>query len=414
MTDTMSRWAAAYTLVGKIEAPWSLGNWLAPTMTWFMVPFAATESSGAYFHAAQVAYLLLAGVAWVYFTSSPRPWWIALPFLIPLVFVYASFIVPDVWTLAAILAIVGCLYSMERGGRILPIIGFAFSCVVLFGFRQNSLVLAPILWFYVATAHVPTKVLKGVLIAISFGALAVIVLMPRAIGFQGPNSSAAAPAWELVGALRVAKERGLALDPALSLDGIADTAKAVENHSFVTIDPLLWGPAAAVSGATIMEHADEIKARWLKLIVTNPALYVQTKLRIYECMIGLCRGYLQVLVGCEPPPVFLNGNLKTCEPGGQAAKALVVWNKAPAIFRYVLLPAFWLPLSAIAIFFGWRQYSRYDRMLVVFAVCYLASFFILNQAASFRYLFPTYVIFTAYQVRFLASLPTLMRRGNAT
>lgn len=413
MTDTLSRWAGAYTIIGKLDIPWALEQWLAPTMTWFMVPFAVAEFGGPYFHAAQVAYLLLGATSWAYFTSSDHPWWVAVPFMLPLVFVYSSFIVPDVWTLASILAIVGSLYALEKSARVLPLIVFPISCVVLFGFRQNSLVLVPIVWFFVAKLQTHSVPLKTALIAMTIGALCIIGLAPPAIGFNGTDSSAAAPAWELVGAIKVARENGVEPDPALSLAGVADTDKAVEKHSFVTIDSMIWGADAAIPGSAIMTHADEIKSRWLKMVFAHPAVYLETKLRIYKCMLGLCSGYLQILVGCEPPPAFLRGNLQTCEPGSPAANALILWNNAPAILRYVLLPAFWLPLSAVAIFFGWRRYSRHDRMLIVLATAYLSSFFLLNQAASFRYLFPTYVVFTAYQVRFLFSLPAMARRFKA-
>ncbi|KOF53932.1 hypothetical protein AD428_10400 [Achromobacter sp. DMS1] len=69
MTDTMTRWVGAYTIVGKLDISWGLELWLAPTMTWLMVPFAATKHGAQYLLAAQIAYLMLGGVVWMYFSS---------------------------------------------------------------------------------------------------------------------------------------------------------------------------------------------------------------------------------------------------------------------------------------------------------------------------------------------------------
>lgn len=406
MSDTLTRWAGALTLVGKLEIPWGLELWLAPTMTWFMVPFAAMYSAGPYFHAAQVACLLLAGASWIHFTSSDRPWWVALPFLIPIVFAYASFIVPDVWTLIAILGVVGSLQAMERSVRAPVFIAFPLSCLVLFGFRQNSLVLLPLVWLFIAKLQNVSKVLKAIMIGMTLAALSVINWAPSMIGFNGPSSSAAAPAWELLGAIKVSQEIGMDLDPAVSLDGIADTAKAVQDHSFVTIDTILWGENAAVPTTAIMAHASEIKSRWMQLVIRHPLLYLKTKLRIYKCMLGLCTGYLQTRIACVKPWPVLQELVDTCEPDSVSAKVLSKLNRIQASAQSVLLPIFWLPLSAVIFFFAWAGFGRYDKMLIILATAYLGSFFLLNQAASFRYLLPTYIIFTAYQIRFLLEVPT--------
>jgi hypothetical protein len=100
----------------------------------------------------------------------------------------------------------------------------------------------------------------------------------------------------------------------------------------------------------------------------------------------------------------LDGHLKTCASTGYGSKILEVINRIQGTLRVLLLPIFWLPVSAVVMLLSWRVYSRYDRMLIVLVAAYLGSFFILNQAASFRYLLPTYVVFTAYQIRFLLSL----------
>lgn len=147
MTDTLTRWAGAYTLAGKLGIWWGIEQWLAPTMTWFMYPVAALGIGVGYFLGAQVGYLLVASLLWVRMTSSERPWWIPLTFCVPLVFMYVSFVVPDAWTLAAIIAVVGALYSAEAGRRVSAAVLFGFSCLVLFGFRQNSLVLLPVTVF---------------------------------------------------------------------------------------------------------------------------------------------------------------------------------------------------------------------------------------------------------------------------
>lgn len=413
MSDTLARWAGAYTIVGKLEIPWGLELWLAPTMTWFMVPFAATEFAGPYFHAAQVFCLLLGGISWIYFTSSARPWWVAVPFMIPLVFAYTSFIVPDVWTLTAILGIVGSLYALERSARVLVIFVFPLSCVILFGFRQNSLVLLPFVWLFIAKLQNGSKALKFALAATTLAALGVINWVPSTIGFQGATSSAAAPAWELLGAISVAREIGLELDPAVTLDGIADTTKAVEEHSFVTIDTVLWGENAAIPTTAIMAHADEIKSRWFRLILRHPMLYLRTKVRIYKCMLGLCQGYLQTRIACVKPWPVLQDNLDTCVPDSNAANVLNKLNRIQGPAQAVLLPIFWLPLSIVVFFFAWRGYGPHDRMVICLATAYLGSFFLLNQAASFRYLLPTYVVFTAYQIRFLLELPSRFRTRHS-
>jgi hypothetical protein len=404
MTDTMARWVGAYTIVGKLDIPWGLELWLAPTMTWLMVPFAATKHGAQYLLAAQIAYLMLGGLAWIYFSSCRRPWWVAVVFMIPLVFAYASFIVPDVWTLAAILAIVGCFYALENSWRTVPFILLLFSSVVLFGFRQNSLVLVPFVWFFIVRLQGPSKLVKAGMVALTIVALSIIQWVPSIMGFAGQDSSASAPAWELAGAIKVARESGVALDSTFTLEGIADTDLVMKQHSFVTIDTLIWGASAAIPTTTIMQKAMEIKARWLKMIFNHPIIYLKTKLRIYGCMLGLCEDYLQTQIACVTPWPQLDGHLKTCASTGYGSKILEVINRIQGTLRVLLLPIFWLPVSAVVMLLSWRVYSRYDRMLIVLVAAYLGSFFILNQAASFRYLLPTYVVFTAYQIRFLLSL----------
>ncbi|SEJ41784.1 hypothetical protein [Achromobacter sp. NFACC18-2] len=405
MSDTMTRWAGVYTVVGQLDIWWGLELWLAPTMTWFMLPFAATGLGPPYFLLAQIAYLMFGGFAWIHFSSGQRPWWVAMVFMIPVVFVFASFIVPDVWTLAAILVVVGCFHSFERHRRVIPAVVFLFSCVVLFGFRQNSLVLVPFVWFFIVRLKGPTKGVKAAFIAITIGALAIIKFVPPIVGFEGPDSSASAPAWELVGAIRLAKESGMPMDPTLTLDGIADTDIAARRHSFVTIDTLIWGDDAAVSTTAIMQHSAEIKSRWLQMVINHPILYAKTKIRIYECMIGLCPGYLPVRIACVTPWPLLNGHVQTCASTTFGPRALETLNRAQEVFGILLLPVLWIPISAVVMFLSWGRYGRYDKILITLAAAYLGSFFVLNQAATFRYLFPTYVVFAAYQIRFLLSLP---------
>lgn len=231
------------------------------------------------------------------------------------------------------------------------------------------------------------------------GALALIVNSPGILGFKGPTSAAAAPAWELVGAIRVAKDMGLNLDSTLTLDGIADTEKAVAVHAFETIDTLLWGADAALPTTTIMRKAEEIKGRWIRMVLYHPVLYARTKLRIYRCMIGLCPEYLQMQVRAIEPWPQLKGNVSVYKAVGTSAELMKIANWTGEYLRFLMVPAFWLPLSMLALGVSWKSYSGYDKMLIWMAGAYLASFFILNQAASFRYLFPTYVVFTAYQVR---------------
>ncbi len=413
MSDTMTRWAGAYTVIGKLDIPWGLELWLAPTMTWFMVPFAATEFGPPLFLIAQIAYLMLGGAAWIRFSSCQRPWWVGFVFMIPLIFTYASFIVPDVWTLAAILVTVGCFQALETSRRTLPLIIFFFSCIVLFGFRQNSLVLVPFIWFFIWRLRQVTKRVKAGMFAITVLALSTIALVPPFVGFVGPDSSASAPAWELAGAIRIAKENGIPLDSTLSLEGFGDTELAASRHSFVTINPLIWGSDAAIPTMAIMNQSAEIKSRWLQMIIKHPIIYIKTKLRIYECMMGLCEGDIIGRTTCMKPWPQLEGLLRTCDGSGSSSKVLTAVNKIQETTGILFLPIIWIPLSAAIMFLSWNTYSRHDRILIILAAAYFGSFFVLNQAATFRYFVPTYVVFAAYQARFFLSLPrTLMRRKH--
>jgi len=414
MSDTMTRWAGAYTAVGKLEIPWGLERWLAPTMTWFMVPFAATEFGPPLFLIAQIAYLMLGGVAWIRFSSCWRPWWVAFVFTIPLIFAYASFIVPDVWTLAAILVTVGCFQAVETSRRTLPLFTFFFSCIVLFGFRQNSLVLVPFIWFFIGRLRHVTKGVKTGMFALTVLALSTVALVPPFVGFVGPDSSASAPAWELAGAIRVAKESGIPLDSTLSLEGFGDTELAGSRHSFVTINPLIWGGDAAIPTRAIMDQSAEIKSRWLQMILRHPIIYVKTKLRIYECMMGLCDGDIFGEMSCMKPWPQLEGRLRTCDGSETSSKILSAVNKVQETIGVLFLPIIWIPLTAAIMYFSWNTYGRHDRILIILAAAYFGSFFVLNQAATFRYFVPTYVVFAAYQARFFLSLPrTLMGRRRA-
>jgi len=129
------------------------------------------------------------------------------------------------------------------------------------------------------------------------------------------------------------------------------------------------------------------------------------KIRTYECMLGLCDQYFQVHPDpLEPLPV-LKGHVNAYfekDGFGSVVLGMNAWlaQRAQFIFR----PIFWLPVSCFVFLIHWRRYNTFDRLLVGGASIYMLSFFLLNQAASFRYMFPVYAIYTAYQIRFIGWL----------
>lgn len=404
MSDTSSRWTAVLVLKGVVHVGWSLDQWLAPTMTIFMLPFGLTDSIPL-FTAMQVAYLALAGLMWISLTSSERPLWIPLLFALPAVYLYAVFIVPDVWTLASLIVVIAILKSGKQPLGDLALLLFFVSNLVLFGFRQNSLLLLPFIAFLVIKRVSEVRWERPLLLSLMAGALFLIATMPQHLGFGTRTSSAAAPAWELVGMLRVANELNRPVDPSITLEGIADTNAAVKAHSFETVDTLLWGEGATVSTATILDHSDQLKSRWLSAIRQYPGLYVRMKLRTYKCMIGLCDNYLQIHIYPQEPMPLVAGHVGAyLDKGGfgGAVMKLSAWLAQTA--RPVFLPVFWFPAGCLAFLMQWRRYSEFDRLLIGGATVYMLSFFILNQAASFRYMFPAYAVYTAYQFRLIGFL----------
>lgn len=404
MSDTSSRWTAVLILNGTLEVGWLVDQWLAPTMTLFMMPFGSTGSFPL-FTVMQVAYLALAGLMWIALTSSKRAFWVPLVFALPVVFSYASFVVPDVWTLAALVVIIAIVSSGKERLGVLTLLLFFFSALVLFGFRQNSLVLFPFVAFLAIKRASDARWERYILLALMALAVILIAVLPQQVGFTKRTSTAAAPAWELVGMLRVAQEMDMPVDPGITLEGITDTKAAIRMHSFATIDPLLWGEGATVSSDIILHHSDELKSRWLRAIRTYPGLYARTKMRIYECTLGLCDQYLQIVVAPEYPSPLLGGRvsgyLKKAGFGGMVLDASA-WLEQRA--KFLFLPLFWIPLGLLVFLMHWRRYSRFDRLLIAGATIYMLSFFLLNQAATFRYMLPAYAVYTAYQIRFVGAL----------
>ena len=423
MSDTSSRWTAIHVLKGVLHVGWSLDQWLAPTMTIFMLPFGLTDSIPL-FTATQVAYLALAGLMWISLTSSERPLWIPLLFALPVVLLYTAFVVPDVWTLASLIVVIAILKSGERPLGDLALLLFFVSNLVLFGFRQNSLILFPFIAFLVIKRVSEARWERPLLLVLMAGAVFLIATVPQHLGFGTRTSSAAAPAWELVGMLRVANELNRPVDPGVTLEGIADTKAAIKVHSFETVDPLLWGEGAAVSTATILDHSDQLTSRWLSAIRQYPDLYVRMKLRTYECMIGLCDRYLQIHIYPQEPIPLIAGHVGAyLDKGGFGGAVMKLSEGMERAARLVFLPVFWFPVGCFVFLMQWRRYNAFDRLLIAGASIYMLSFFILNQAASFRYMFPAYVVYTAYQLRYIGFLcvalmnkvvPRAARPGNQT
>ena len=406
MTDTLARWVAVFTISGKLDIGWSMEQWLAPTMTIFMLPIGLLGLPTAVFTALQIGYLMLASSMWIAMTSSRSPIWIPLTFLLPLVFIYLSFVVPDVWTLAAIIMIIGSIFCIEHGGRWIHALLFFISCIVLFGFRQNSLILLPLIPIIILTNKVIPRIFKGLLLALMVFSMLLISAMPSWLSFKEQTSAAAAPAWELVGMLRIANELQIPVDLKLTLEGIANTNLSIEQHSFSTIDTVLWGPNAPLSTTTIMKSSSDLKSRWLRMIMDHPLLYIHMKMRTYKCVVGLCDQYLQTQIYAkgEPWPI-LNGVVTIYSQSNSINGAVFEFgNWFGRTLKKVLLPVFWLPITLFVFLLNWKIYGRYDRWLIAMTCAYLASFFVLNQAASFRYMFPVYVVFTAYQIRFIGWL----------
>jgi hypothetical protein len=408
MTDTMARWAAVYSITGKLKLGWAMEQWLQPTMDIFMLPIGVFDLPTDFFTFAQIGYLILACSIWITMTSSQRPFWIPLTLLLPLVFVYTSFVIPDVWTFAALLVIVGSVFSLEQGTRWTPVILFFISCIILFGFRQNALTLVPMVFIMVVRSKTISLKLKGLLLVLMVLSLGFIFEIPARLGFVAKTSSAAAPAWELLGMLRLAKELQITVDANLTLDEFADTNRAIEQHSFTTIDTILWGREASLSGNIIMAHPDEIKTKWLRMIMDHPSLYFLMKMKTYKCMLGLCDEYLQTQIHPYEPWPTLNGLVSTYnQPKGIAGIAFELGNWAGLAWKALIIPIFWLPVTIFVFLFSWRTYGHQDRWLIAMTGVYMASFLILTQAASFRYMFPVYVVFTAYQIRFIGWLMIL-------
>jgi hypothetical protein len=413
MSDSSARWAAVLTIQGVLDIEWSLEQWLAPMMTIFMLPFGLNQSFIPYFTLLQVFYLLLSGLMWISYTSSKRPFWVPLVFMLPAVYIYIPFIVPDIWTLAAMIITIGILVGDQKPLKSPLIFLFFTSCIILFGFRQNSLILLPLILFLIAKKNPKNRWERQVLLLLLIGALLFISVIPKIVGFSQRTSSAAAPTWELVGMLRNAKESGLIIDEKYTLDGIADTDSAIAKHSFATIDTLLWGDGAAVPSGVILSHTGDLWQRWLGLIIEHPNLYLSMKVETYKCMLGLCDHYLQITVAPEEPSLFLEGKISGFRARGLLSRSVLELSYWLAHrLKLVYLPIFWLPIGLIIFLINRHLYNAFDWMLI-FGVCiYLASFFIFNQAASFRYLLPVYVIFTAYQLRFLGCFLACDRSGE--
>src|SRR5262245_5338285 len=400
MSDTFARWASVYTITGDLDVPWAMTGTLTPVMIILMLAAVSLGFGTGAFLFIQLGFLALAAILWLRLTSSVRPMWVPLVFCLPIVFLYTSFVVPDVWILGALVVLASSLASITRGSVVFGHFLFFAACVILFGFRYNAWALLPVLGYFIFSLRGGAYWVRALLSLVLAAALAAVALIPVPFGFQGRTSLVPIVAWELIGALRIAEQRGLDVDPGLRLDDIANTDAAIARHSFVTADTLVFGENPPLPTTVLMDHESLVVRRWFRLILAHPLLYAETKGQIYKCMLGLCDGYIQTEIGSARPWPFLQPYVQNFNADRDPARfVLSIGNAMGRQLKVLLVPAFWVPVSVVVFLASWRRYNRFDRMLIISAAVYGLTFFILNAAASFRYMFPTYVVFTAYQLR---------------
>lgn len=402
-SDTYARWAAAYTLSGHVnDISWALSQWLSPIMTIVMSPIAFLGISTGWFTIAMVVFIAYICLIWVRVDS--KSWvWAPITLAMPLVFNYLSYVVPDTITAFALVGTGIALGRFSRDGVTRHTLILAIVSVVpLLTFRSNSLMLTPVLiaaFWLARDIRLVKKLIATAAIAIL---LVLSSLIPNAVGFQSGTSSSSAMAWELAGINSLAKHEGRVLKAHSTFSGITSTSKAIQQYSPNTIDTLLWPADAALPTGLVIQNEVPIRTNWINAVIENPDLYLKTKLGIWSCAIGFCSNYLTTTVDPFRPEYFINADVVFYKGGNFFGDQIQKINNFVAgKLLFLLLPVFWVPIAALAYWYLGRTKSEEDRWIACLALTYLLSFFVFSQAASFRYMFPAFLVAISFALRAL-------------
>ncbi|MBL8762944.1 MAG: hypothetical protein JNM07_01575 [Phycisphaerae bacterium] len=345
--------------------------------------------------------------------------------MFPPIFTHAACQLPDPWTSAALCTLGAALAILGDRGREGPLpdwltaaaSGLAvIALAVLFTFRANSIVLLPLVLLLIVWLVRP-RLRAGVLAAcaLAFGAL--FVKLPGWVGWEHRNTAAASLVWEHIGMLGMAKDPELtkrhAIDDLCSTpDG---TAALIARHNWFTHDSVMWAQPQILDHGKLLSPDSPMRRRIGGLIGEHPKLYLRAKWEIWKTLLGL-RDWmplswipihetkwerewgldLRLHAPLQSTTEALNERLRSVE---------AYYNASTAPWIYLSLAGL---LAAVTT--ACRRIERSTGAVLLLAVGYYATFFILTPGLNYRYFLPSHVLLIAAIGAMLAAL--LRRSGT--
>lgn len=295
---------------------------------------------------------------------------------------------------------------------------------VLFGFRQNTLTILPVVAVY-SWRSLASKRELAIQAGALVSALLTITFLPQALGLEVRDSSGIGFAWEIVQTLKLVD------NPKYDdyLDYAAWGPRGVRG-AFPDAEEHIYGSFSSEQGISFTkmvkpEIAARIRRDYLRLIVDEPRAFISNKLRLVKRMLGI--GYPLWFYEFDENRwgrLHEFGYRYTDLRHAQFEKVHRLMEAFPIFLKpYLAFSVGALCLLALAVLR--TPTPPHLRWLFVYGVAYYAAFFITTQSYEFRYFFfPFYYLvvicsFTAVVVArhavkcaFCYALLTVTRDGS--
>jgi hypothetical protein len=400
ITDSVSQWITSLSMFEEIEpVSWSLTSWFPAMMSLLMgLSFKISNEYGL-FTFIQLFLFYLSIILLLNELCGIRFYLIVLPLVLlnPAIWNQAVTVMKDVWTATSLNLSLWLIFRFSKAQHksflyknVLLILFFS-SCVILFGFRYNSVTTLPAIIISILLL-VKTFKWKSILSLSCIGALLIAYLPPEIYGLKKVDTASASLVWEHVGLLKQVGQEKVIEQHSLSFVG--DTRRAIEEHNCITHDSLIWGQSSSLPLDKILEQSRQIKNSFRNLLLSHPKEFLLNKACIYRNLLGFDNLVPLYIVGIgfsdygEPYSIVYSPKIKG------VGESLIKFISS----AFQPFPIFTPWTSMILVLFIWgfiiyqKILAKYLPILLAVSLSYYAGYFILTPGINFRYFFPTYVI----------------------
>jgi hypothetical protein len=374
--------------------------------------------------------LLLFG-AWAGLAAlRPRASWLA-PLLaagvvtLPQVLIYPAIVWKDVLFATTSVAGFVLLAVAARGvlARRWPLLAIAALLLAAAGlFRQNGLVMAPFAALALGAVAWPNGRVRAV--ALAGGWLAAVGALTLLLSAVAKPDGPGAPDHAGAGGLRILQAYDLfgaaALDPTRQMPHIARAAPGLDARIRAGA-PRLFSPLrvdyltndAALSAELAALKSETLQAEWLRLLATDPALYLRVRAEDFRWVVAtpdidLC---LPVHLGVSGPAPALRelGMTERLDHDDRRLLNYVTWFLDTPAMSHVAFGALAL-VVAVLLLLRRDPADLVIAALLFGALAFTATFLVLSIACDYRYLY-TLDIAALTGALYLALDPRLRRSG---